>query len=209
MKNVNIINHPVIQHKLTVLRDRTTTPLSFRLICDEISQLLAFEVSRELKTKKLPIQTPLESTEGVEIAENVAIVAIMRAGNGMLQGMLRTLPFATVGHIGIYRDRFIQSTVEYYLRLPKNIKGAHVFLLDPLLASGDTAVAAIDRLKENEVGAIHFISFLAAPEGLEKIAAIHPEVKVTTLSIERELNSSGFILPGIGDAGERLYDHMI
>ncbi|MBC7693504.1 MAG: uracil phosphoribosyltransferase [Methylotenera sp.] len=201
-----VLTHPVLQHKLTVLRDKTTTPNSFRLVVEEMSQLLAYEATRDLKLMKKRIETPLEATESETVAESLLLISIMRAGNGMLDGMLRVLPFATVGHIGIYRDKFIKSTVEYYLRLPKVVKGKKVLLIDPLLATADTACAAIDRLKQYEVGPIRFVCLLAAPEGIAKMKKLHPDVEICTVSIERELDSRGYILPGLGDAGDRLYD---
>ena len=203
---VTVIDHPVARHKLAVLRDKSTSALSFRLVVEEISQLLAYEATRDLGTKKVQVETPLEKTECEVVGEELVVVAILRAGNGMLSGMLRILPFATVGHIGIYRDRFIKSTVEYYLRLPKDVKGKRVLLVDPLLASGDTACAAIDRLKEYEVGKIRLACFLSSPEGLSKLEKLHPDVEVFTVGVERTLDEKGYLLPGIGDAGDRLYD---
>lgn len=201
-----VITHPVVKHKLSVLRDKETSPLSFRLIMEEISQFMAYEATRDLAVGKKTVSTPLETTEGDTVAEELVLVSVMRAGNGMLSGMVRILPFATVGHIGIYRDRFLKSTVEYYLRLPRNVKGKRVLMLDPLLATGDTACAAIDRLKEFEVGPISYLCFLASPEGLDKLSKVHPDVEVLTLNVERCLDEKGYLLPGIGDAGDRLYD---
>jgi uracil phosphoribosyltransferase len=205
-KNLKLIQHPVIQHKLTVLRDEKTGPMAFRQIIEEVSQLLAYEATRDLKTRKVTVKTPLETTQVDTVDEAVVLVAIMRAGNGMLSGMLKILPFATAGHIGIYRDKFIKSTVEYYLRLPKDLKGKKVLLLDPLLATGDTACAAIDRLKENEAGLIRYVCILASPEGVEKMASVHPDVEIYALNLERTLDERGYLLPGVGDAGDRLYD---
>src|SRR3954470_8195739 len=176
----HLVSHPVVKHKLSLLRDKKTTALSFRLIMEELSQLLAYEATRDLGTRKARVETPLEVAETEMISEELVVVAIMRAGNGMLSGMLRILPFATVGHIGIYRDRFIKSTVEYYLRLPKNVENKRVLILDPLLATGDTACAAIDRLKEYGVGAIRYVCLLAAPEGIKNLKAHHPDVEIYT-----------------------------
>jgi uracil phosphoribosyltransferase len=201
-----LIHHPVARHKLSILRDKKTTSMTFRLIMEEVSQLLAYEASRDLKLSWRKIETPFESTEAEVVDEDLVLVAIMRAGNGMLSGMARILPFATIGHIGIYRDRFIQGTVEYYLRLPKNVKGKKTLLLDPLLATGDTACAAIQRLKEYEVGQIRYICFLASPEGISKVNQLHPDVQIYTLNVEKGLDPQGFLLPGLGDAGDRLYD---
>lgn len=206
-KNLHVIDHPVIQHKLTVLRNKETGPMAFRQIIEEVSQLLAYEATRDLKTHSIAVVTPLEKTKGLELSEHIVLVAIMRAGNGMLGGMLKILPFALAGHIGIYRDKFIASTVEYYLRLPKeDLKGKKVLLLDPLLATGDTACAAMDRLKEHGAESIRYVCILAAPQGVKKINEVHPDVEIFTLNLERTLDERGYLLPGVGDAGDRLYD---
>lgn len=200
------MNHPVLQHKLSLLRDKNITSMAFRQIVEEMSQLMAYEATRDLKTTKTAVVTPLEKTMSPKIAEPLLLVAILRAGLGMLNGMMKILPFATVGHIGIYRDRFVNATVEYYLRLPKNVKNQRILLLDPMLASGDTACAAIERLKEYGVGKIRLITLLAAPQGVAKINSHFPDVEIYTVNLERELNKKGYILPGMGDAGDRLYD---
>ena len=145
------------------------------------------------------------STVGQAVTDDLVIVSILRAGNGMLEGLLRMLPFSRVGHIGIYRDKFVGNTVEYYFRLPDEVKGKQILLADPLIATADTAVAAIDRLKEYEVGPIRFVTLLASPEGLRKLEEHHPDVEIFSLSIERGLTEKGYILPGLGDAGDRLY----
>jgi uracil phosphoribosyltransferase len=205
MKNCTVVDHPLLRHKLTVLRNEKTLPVEFRALLDEITTFLAYEATRDLKTRKVRCQTPLEATRAEVIAEPVFVVSIMRAGNGMLPAMMRILPFAQIGHIGIYRDKFIDSTVEYYFRIPKGIRGKRIWLLDPLLATGDTVVAAVNRLKDYEPASIQVLSILAAPEGLKKLYAAHPEVEVLCVSIERELNKKGYILPGLGDAGDRIY----
>jgi uracil phosphoribosyltransferase len=203
---LRVIYHPVVQHKLSVLRDKETGPMAFRQIIEEVSQLLAYEATGDLKTQVTQVETPMEKTETEIVGEPIVLVAVMRAGVGMLSGMLKILPFATAGHIGIYRDKFIKSTVEYYLRLPKDIKGRKVLLLDPLLATGDTAVAAIDRLKEHEAGQIRYLCILASPQGIEKVRSVHPDVEIFTFNVERGLDERGYLLPGVGDAGDRLYD---
>lgn len=203
---INVIQHPVLQHKLALLRDKNISSMIFRQIVEEMSQMLAYEATRDLKTKPETVVTPLEKTLAPKINEKLMVVAILRAGLGMLNGMAKILPFATIGHIGIYKDRFVNATVEYYLRLPKNVKGQSVLLLDPMLATGDTACAAIERLKEYGVGKIKLITLLAASPGIKKINTLFPDVEIYTVNIERELNQKGYILPGIGDAGDRLYD---
>jgi uracil phosphoribosyltransferase len=203
---VNIINHPVLRHKLTLLRKKETSPADFRRILTEISCLLAYEVTRDLELKQIPIETPLEKTSQPMIARPPLIVSIQRAGSGMLDGILQTLPFARVGHIGIYRDKFIRNTVEYYFRIPNDAEGDNVILIDPLLATGDTAVNAIDRLKAYKVGPIKFLCVLSAPDGIKKIHHFHPDVEIWTAHTDRELSPKGYILPGLGDAGDRLFD---
>jgi len=203
---VTEIKHPVLQHKLTLLRDKNISSMIFRQLVEEMSQMMAYEATRDLKTKLTEVQTPLEKTRMPKISDQLALIAVLRAGLGMLNGMMKVLPFATVGHIGIYKDRFVQATVEYYLRLPKLTKNHQILLLDPMLASGDTACAAIDRLKEYGVTRIRMITLLAAPQGVAKVNALHPDVEIYTVSLERELNKKGYILPGVGDAGDRLYD---
>jgi uracil phosphoribosyltransferase len=200
------ITHPVVRHKLALLRDKDTTAHSFRLILEEISQYLAYEATRDLKVTPVEIETPLEKAHFDKVSEEVVLVSVLRAGNGMLDGMLRILPFATVGHIGIYRDKFIHSTVEYYLRMPRDVKGQRVLLLDPMLATGDTAIAAIKRLKEFEVGSIRFLTILCSEYALKRLHEEHPDVEVYSIDVERELNAKGYLLPGLGDAGDRLYD---
>lgn len=203
-----VISHPVLEHKLTLLRKKDTKPIEFRRLLREISCLMAYEATRDLKTAASKIDTPWEAMKAPLIDEKLLIVAIQRAGNGMLEGMMEMLPFGRVGHIGIYRDKFIKNTVEYYFRLPNEPEGQRVLVLDPLLATGDTAVAAVDRLKEFKVGPIHFVCVLAAPQGVEKLLSAHPDVTIHTLSVERELDVKGYIRPGLGDAGDRLYDTL-
>jgi uracil phosphoribosyltransferase len=202
---VELIRHPIIEHKLGILRDRRSTPHDFRQVFSELSGLLAYESTRDLKLRSVEIETPLEKTQASVIAEELVIACILRAGEGMLEGFLRMLPFARVGHIGIYRDKALNNTVEYYFKLPHDVRGKRVLLLDPLLATGDTALAALDRLKQYDVGAIRLVTLLSARVGLEKIHAAHPDVDIYTLSIERELNDKGYLLPGLGDAGDRLF----
>jgi uracil phosphoribosyltransferase len=200
------VEHPVLQHKLTLLRKKGLSAADFRRILTETSSLLAYEVTRDLKTAPVAIETPMEGMRSPLINEPLIVISIMRAGNGMLEGMLHMLPFARVGHVGIYRDKFLHSTVEYYFRLPGDAKGQRVLIIDPILATGDTAVAAINRLKEYKVGKITFCCLISAPEGLRNLKEAHPDVEIVTLAVDRQLNPKGYILPGIGDAGDRLFD---
>jgi len=200
-----VLGHPILQHNLTKLRDEATSPVDFRRVMEQLSALMAYEITRDISVTSKDVQTPLAATTGSVVNDDIVIVSIMRAGNGMLDGLLRMLPFSRVGHIGIYRDKFVRNTVEYYFRLPDQVGGRNVLLTDPLIATGDTAVASIDRLKEYGVGRIRFVSLLASPEGLAKLYEHHPDVEVYTLSIEEGLSEAGYILPGLGDAGDRLY----
>lgn len=200
-----VLEHPLLQHSLTRLRDVETPPVEFRRVMEQLSALLAYEITRDLSLSPVQVQTPLEDTTGLRVDDDLVIVSVLRAGNGMLEGLLRMLPFSRVGHIGIYRDKFVGNTVEYYFRLPEKVRGKKILLADPLIATADTAVAAIDRLKEYEVGAIRFVSLLISPQGLEKLHEHHPDVEVYCLAIERGLTEEGYILPGLGDAGDRLY----
>lgn len=203
--NASVVDHPLMLHLLTQLRNAETKPGDFRRIMAELSRLLAFEVTRNVKTTTQQIKTPLETAALPVIDEKLTIVSILRAGNGMLDGVMQMLPFASVGHIGLYRDRFIKSTVEYYFKLPADIEGRRIIMLDPLLATGGTAVAAIERLKQYKVGRIDFMCLLASPEGLNAIAEASPETSVHCVAIDRGLNEKGYIVPGLGDAGDRLY----
>lgn len=205
MKNLILVNHPIVRHSLTKLRDKNTDCATFRREMNEIAKLIAYEATRDLKTENVDTETPLGKTKSEKIQQWPIIVSIMRAGNGMLDGLLAMMPFAAAGHIGIYRDKFINNTVEYYFKMPSDIKGKAVFLADPLLATGDTAVACVDRLKQLDVGPISVLSILTSKEGLERLEYFHPEVKVYAVSVEPELNSQGYLVPGLGDAGDRLY----
>lgn len=205
MKNVVLLQHPILLDKLTTLRDKSTTSHSFRQTLGEISTFLAYEATRNLKTRLIDIETPMQKTKAPRIAEEIVIASILRAGEGMLEGFLRALPFARVGHIGIYRDKSMNNTVEYYFRIPESFRGKRVLVLDPLLATGDTALAALDRLKQYEVGPITWISVLSSQLGIDKIHTAHPDVNIFTVSIEKSLNEKGYLLPGLGDAGDRLF----
>lgn len=208
MKNLNLVDHPIIRHSLTRLRDKNTDSSAFRRKLTEISRLIAYEATRDLKTGIVEIETPLAKMKSEKVIDAPVVVSIMRAGNGMLDGLLAMMPFAAAGHIGIYRDKFIKNTVEYYLKLPQQIKGKQVFLADPLLATGDTAVACVDRLKQLDAGPITMLCVLCSKEGLEKLFHFHPDVKVYAVSVEPEMNDYGYLIPGLGDAGDRLYQTL-
>jgi uracil phosphoribosyltransferase len=203
--NCRLIQHPLIDHKMAQLRDITTPPERFRRVMRDLSRLMAYEMTRELRTRPVQVQTPLEKITLPSLDETVCLVSIMRAGNGMLDGFLDMIPLACVGHVGIYRDKFIENTVEYYFKLPSDSKGMRVLLLDPMLATGGTAISAIERLKEYGVGKITMACLLTSPEGLAAMNKAHPDVQVVTLSVDRQLNEKGYIVPGLGDAGDRLY----
>ncbi len=205
MKNVCKIEHPLIEHKLAFLRDIKTDSSEFRRIVAELSRFLAYEATRDLKTDNVEVQTPIAKAKVNKIIDAPVIVSIMRAGNGMLDALLTALPFCSSGHIGIYRDKFINNTVEYYFKMPEKIKGKNILLADPLLATGDTAVASIDRLKQYGVGEIQFLTILSCEQGINRVHQFHPDVKIYTLGIEQELNEKGYLVPGLGDAGDRLF----
>lgn len=205
MKNLILVDHPILRHSLTILRDRKTDSAAFRRHIHEITRLVAYEASRDLATGTVEIETPLAKTKSETVSETPIVVSIMRAGNAMLDAVLSVMPFAAAGHIGIYRDKFINNTVEYYLKLPEDAKGRRVYLVDPLLGTGDTAVACIDRLNTYEVGPITFICVLCSQRGLEKLFHFHPDVRVYALAVEPELDERGYLIPGLGDVGARLY----
>lgn len=199
------IDHPLIQHKLSYLRDENTLPSDFRRITKELTKFLAYESTRDLNLVTDTIKTPMEQTSVKRINQAPIIVSIMRAGNGMIDSMLEALPFCSAGHIGIYRDKFINNTVEYYFKLPSNSKGRDILLVDPLLATGDTVIASIDRLKQYEVGKIKLLTILTCKAGIDRVHHFHPDVEIFTLSASEELNEKGYLVPGLGDAGDRLF----
>jgi uracil phosphoribosyltransferase len=205
MSNFKLVDHPILKHKLSFLRDKNTSSSEFRSIIKEMSRLLAYEATKEMKVTSMTVETPVATANVERIQENPIIVSIMRAGNGMLEGLLSLLPFASAGHIGIYRDKFIKNTVEYYFKLPDDAKGRPILLADPLLATADTAIACVDRLKQYEVGPIKMLCILVSPEGLKRLNHFHPDVEVYGVSIEEGLTKDGYLLPGLGDAGNRLY----
>ncbi len=205
MNKIIEIKHPVLSHKLGFLRDEKTTSHEFRSILSEISYYLAAESTRDLEVSTEEISTPMGKATVDRISNPPVIVSIMRSGNGMLEACLRYLPFCSSGYIGIYRDKFIQNTVEYYFKLPSDVKGRDILLLDPLLATADTAIASIDRLKQYEVGKIKMLTVLTNKKGTDRLHHFHPDVDIYTLSANEEINEKGYLVPGLGDVGDRLY----
>lgn len=206
MNNVTIVNHPLLKHKLGYLRDRNTYSHEFRELIKEVSKILVYEAMKDwTELQTVEIETPITKTIAERIANPPVIVSILRAGNGMLEAALSMLPFASTGFIGIYRDKFIHNTVEYYFKMPQDIQGKDILLCDPLIATADTIIAAIDRLKNYNVGRIKVICILASENGLKKVHHFHPDVEIYTINVENEINEMGYLVPGLGDAGDRLF----
>lgn len=206
MNKVTIVNHPLLKHKLGYLRDRNTYSHEFRELVKEVSKILVYEAMKDWnELQSVEIETPITKTVAERIANPPVVVSIMRAGNGMLEAALSMLPFASTGFIGIYRDKFIHNTVEYYFKMPQDIQGKEVLLCDPLIATADTIIAAIDRLKNYNVGRIKVICILASESGLKKVHHFHPDVEIYTVNVENEINEMGYLVPGLGDAGDRLF----
>ncbi|MFZ9335730.1 MAG: uracil phosphoribosyltransferase [Burkholderiaceae bacterium] len=200
------MNHPLIQHKLTLLREKDRSSSSFRRLLQEISLLMAYEVTRDMPTQLIEIETPLERMQSPVIdGKKTVFVVIMRAGAGLLDGMLDVVPGARVGHVGLYRNPETLQAVEYYFKMPAGMTERDAIVLDPMLATGHSAVAAVTRLKATNPRSIRFVCLLAAPEGLRTFREAHPDVPVFTAAIDRQLNDHGYILPGLGDAGDRIY----
>jgi uracil phosphoribosyltransferase len=203
---VHHITHPLVQHKLTLLRQKDRSTNNFRRLLHEISMLMAYEVTRDMPTQLIEIETPLETMMAPVIdGKKTVFVVIMRAGSGFLDGMLDVVPGARVGHVGLYRDPKSLVAVEYYFKMPHDMHERDAIVLDPMLATGNSAVAAVERLKETKPKSIRFVSLLAAPEGLKRFHDAHPDVPVYTAAIDRQLNEHGYIVPGLGDAGDRLF----
>ncbi len=204
--NVVVLNHPLVQHKLTLLRRKDTSTSEFRRLMRELSLLMAYEVTRDLPTETVAIETPLEATEAPLLSgKKLCFLPILRAGTGMLDGMLDLVPSARVGHVGLYRDPHTLVPIEYYVKLPDDVQDRLVIVVDPMVATGHSAVAAISRLKQAGVSQISFACLIAAPEGLAALADAHPGLPVYVAAIDRQLDDHGYIRPGLGDAGDRLY----
>jgi uracil phosphoribosyltransferase len=206
LPTLSIVRHPLVQHKITLLRDRRTTTKDFKELVDEIAMLMAYEVTRNLSVAPTPVETPLEQTTGWQVSgKKLTLVPILRAGLGMVEGMLRLVPGARVGHIGLYRDHSTLEPVDYYFKVPGDAAERDFFVLDPMLATGGSATAAVHSLKRAGAERISFICLVAAPEGVRRLATAHPDVPVYCAALDRELNDQGYILPGLGDAGDRLF----
>ncbi|WP_161878751.1 uracil phosphoribosyltransferase [Alkalibacterium sp. MB6] len=209
MGKVEVINHPLIQHKLTIIRDKSTGTKDFREVVNEIARLLAYEVSREMPLEDVEIETPLVKSVQKQLAgKKVVIVPILRAGLGMVDGMLDLIPAAKVGHVGMYRDHETMEPVEYFIKMPSDLAERQMLVVDPMLATGGSAVAAIDAIKKRGASNIKFVCLVAAPEGVKVLREAHPDVDIITASLDERLNEKGYILPGLGDAGDRLYGTM-
>jgi uracil phosphoribosyltransferase len=206
MSTVNVVDHPLVQHKLTLMRDKTVSTKGFRQLMNEIGMLLCYEVTRSLPLELVEIETPLAKTMKPTIAGKKLVFApILRAGMGFLDGMLNLVPSARVAHIGLYRDPKTLKAVEYYFKAPTDIADRLVIVMDPMLATANSAVAAISRLKERGVKDLRFVCLLAAPEGIEHLTRAHPDVEIWTAAIDERLNDHGYIVPGLGDAGDRMF----
>ena len=203
---VNVIDHPLVQHKLSLMRNKETSTSTFRNLLSEISMLLAYEVCRDFPTTKISIETPIAPMQASVLdGKKICIISILRAGNGILDGMLKILPSARVGHVGLYRDPKTLEPVEYFYKVPDNMGDRDCIVVDPMLATGNSAVAAVTRIKASNPRSIKFVCLLTCPEGLAVFTAAHPDIPVYTASIDERLNEKSYIVPGLGDAGDRLF----
>ena len=206
MSNLHLIDHPLVQHKLTLMRRKDASTSTFRTLLNELSSLMAYEVTRDMPLQDVQIETPLEPMTGRMIdGKKLVLVSILRAGNGILEGMLSVVPGARVGHIGLYRDPATLQAVEYYFKMPGDMSERDIIVVDPMLATGNSAIAAIDRLKRLKPKSIKFVCLLTCPEGIAALQLAHPDVPIYTAAIDRQLNDHGYILPGLGDAGDRIF----
>lgn len=206
LPNLTIVQHPLIRHKISLLRQADQSKKTFRELVDEISMLMAYEITRDLPLQEIDVETPLERTTGHTIAgKKLTLVPVLRAGLGMVEGILRLVPSARVGHVGVYRDHDTLEPVEYYFKIPADAANRRFFVLDPMLATGGSASAAVQFLKDAGAGSIILVCLVAAPEGVRRLNADHPDLPVYTAALDRELNEKGYILPGLGDAGDRLF----
>lgn len=204
--NLQVIDHPLVQHKMALLRDENTSKKGFRELVDELSMLLAYEATAGLPLRSVRVRTPLEEMEGRQLAgKKVSLVPILRAGLGMVDGVLRLMPSARVGHVGLYRDHDTLEPHHYYFKIPAEAESRQFIVLDPMLATGGSASAAVTALKEGGANEIQLMCLVAAPEGVRRMARDHPDVRIITAALDRQLNENGYILPGLGDAGDRLF----
>jgi uracil phosphoribosyltransferase len=205
-RELNVISHPLVQHKLTLMRRRDTSTTSFRALLSEISMLLAYEVTRDMHVTMEEIETPLMAMRAPVLeGKKIVLISILRAGNGLLDGMLRILPSARVGHVGLYRNHETLEAVEYYFKVPSEMEDRDAIVLDPMLATGNSAVSAVERIKQVNPRSVKFVCLLAAPEGVARFHEHHPDVPIFTAALDQRLNDKGYILPGLGDAGDRLF----
>lgn len=206
MSNVHLIDHPLVQHKLTLMRRKDASTNTFRTLLNELSSLMAYEVTRDMPLQDVQVETPLETMTSKMIdGKKLVFVSILRAGNGILEGMLSVVPGARVGHVGLYRDPETLEPVEYYFKMPQEMEERDIVIVDPMLATGNSAIAAVNRLKKLKPKSIKFVCLLTCPEGVAALQKAHPDVPIYTAAIDRELNSHGYILPGLGDAGDRIF----
>ena len=204
--NVTVVEHPLVQHKLTLMRRKDTSTASFRALLSEISMLLAYEATRDMKLGSAEVETPLTTIHAPVLeGKKVVLIAILRAGQGILDGMLQLIPSARVGHIGLYRDPKTLVAVEYYYKVPGNLSDRDVIVCDPMLATGNSAVAAVERVKKSKPGSLKLVCLLACPEGIRRFHEAHPDVPVVTAAVDERLDEHGYIIPGLGDAGDRLF----
>ena len=206
LENLTVVSHPLVQHKLTLMREKDTSTASFRQLLREISLLLAYEVTRELPMTTKRIETPLEAMDAPMIeGRKLALVSILRAGNGLLDGILELIPAARVGFVGLYRDPVTLQPVQYYCKLPDHLEDRVCIVVDPMLATGNSSAAAVTLLKQSGARNIRFLCLLAAPEGIKHMQEVHPDVPIVTAAVDRHLNDHGYIVPGLGDAGDRMF----
>ncbi|MEW5826474.1 MAG: uracil phosphoribosyltransferase [Candidatus Bipolaricaulota bacterium] len=205
MADLHIIDHPLIQSKLTRMRDARTDNETFRRLLDELTTLMVYEITRDYPLREVELETPLERTTGRVLDARVILVPILRAGTGMLSGVLDLIPMARVGHVGIYRDTETLQPVEYYCKLPPKLGDAHIILVDPMLATGGSAIAAAELIKRKGGKLLQFLCLVASPEGVAAFSKAHPDVPIYSAALDRELNAKGYILPGLGDAGDRIF----
>jgi uracil phosphoribosyltransferase len=204
--NLHVVTHPLVQHKLTLMRKKDASTNTFRRLLNELASLMAYEITRDMPTQTVRIETPLETMDSPVIdGKKLVLVSILRAGNGLLDGMLNVIPGARVGHIGLYRDPTTLQAVQYYFKMPQHMEDRDVLVVDPMLATGNSAIAAIDRIKALKPRSIKFACLLTCPEGVAALSQAHPGLPIYTAAVDRQLNDHGYILPGLGDAGDRIY----